>query len=65
MSGKRLAKLAEANGWVLKRVTGSHHIYAKADEAKILTVPIHGNKDLRPGTQRSIMKTANISADEL
>jgi predicted RNA binding protein YcfA (HicA-like mRNA interferase family) len=30
MSGKKLAKLLEANGWTLLRVQGSHHIYGKS-----------------------------------
>ena len=65
VSGKRLAKLAEANGWELRRINGSHHIYGKAAEEEIVTIPIHGNKDLRPGTQRSIMKSAGIQETDL
>jgi len=27
--GKRLAKLAEAQGWRLARINGSHHVFVK------------------------------------
>jgi predicted RNA binding protein YcfA (HicA-like mRNA interferase family) len=30
LSGKELARLLESQGWSLKRINGSHHIYAKA-----------------------------------
>ncbi|MDJ1169962.1 type II toxin-antitoxin system HicA family toxin [Roseofilum sp. BLCC_M154] len=27
VSGKNFCKILEKNGWILKRVKGSHHIY--------------------------------------
>jgi predicted RNA binding protein YcfA (HicA-like mRNA interferase family) len=29
ISGKALCKIVERNGWVLQRITGSHHIVVK------------------------------------
>ncbi|WP_258169634.1 type II toxin-antitoxin system HicA family toxin [Nostoc sp. 'Peltigera membranacea cyanobiont' N6] len=29
VSGKALCKILELQGWELKRITGSHHIFAK------------------------------------
>ncbi|WP_277883305.1 type II toxin-antitoxin system HicA family toxin [Nostoc flagelliforme] len=29
VSGKALCKILERQGWELKRITGSHHIYVK------------------------------------
>ena len=46
ISGKNLCKVVERNGWILKRVTGSHHIYAKKGVSVILSIPVHGNRDL-------------------
>lgn len=43
ISGKRLARLLEQRGWTLARISGSHHIYAKADSDIPITVPVHGN----------------------
>ena len=49
MSGKELAKLLERNGWILLRVQGSHYVYGKPEIASRISVPIHGNKDLKVG----------------
>ena len=46
VSGKRMAKVLEARGWVLRRVRGSHHIYKHPDNPIPANVPIHGNRDL-------------------
>jgi predicted RNA binding protein YcfA (HicA-like mRNA interferase family) len=47
VSGKRLCKVLEEHGWVLQRIHGSHHIYAQPGRAVILTVPVHGHRDLK------------------
>jgi predicted RNA binding protein YcfA (HicA-like mRNA interferase family) len=60
MSGKELAKLLERNGWVLLRVKGSHHVYIKSGNPSRISVPIHGNKDLKIGLLRNLLKTAGL-----
>ncbi|NJK59645.1 MAG: type II toxin-antitoxin system HicA family toxin [Oscillatoriales cyanobacterium SM2_1_8] len=65
VSGKTLCKIVERNGWVLKRVTGSHHIYSKGDTPVILSIPVHGNRDLPMGTLRGIMKDAVLNEMDL
>jgi len=60
MSGKQLAKLLEANGWILLRVQGSHHIYGKTGVTSRISIPIHGNKDLKIGLLRHLLKTAGL-----
>jgi predicted RNA binding protein YcfA (HicA-like mRNA interferase family) len=65
VSGKRMCKLLEIKGWKLARVTGSHHIYVKSGQNIRITVPVHGNRDLKIGLQRSIMKYADIQEHEL
>ena len=63
ISGKALCKIVEQNGWLLKRVTGSHHIYTK--EGVILSIPVHSNRDLPIGTLKSIMKDAGLTEEDL
>ncbi len=53
VSGKQLCKIVEQRGWILKRVVGSHHIYAKVDVDAILSIPVHKNRDLKIGTLRA------------
>ncbi len=65
VSGKYFCKILESKGWTLARTTGSHHIYVKAGSVIRLTVPVHGNRDLKRGLQCSLMKTAGISDNEL
>jgi predicted RNA binding protein YcfA (HicA-like mRNA interferase family) len=60
MSGKKLAKLLEANGWILLRVQGSHHIYGKPGILSRICIPIDGNKDLKIGLLRNLLKTAGL-----
>ncbi len=50
VSGKEFAKALERHGWVLLRVNGSHHIYGRAGSEVRLSVPIHGNKTLKTGS---------------
>jgi predicted RNA binding protein YcfA (HicA-like mRNA interferase family) len=60
MSGKALAKLLEKNVWILLRVQGSHHIYGKPAVANKISVPIHGNKDLKIGLLKYLLKQADL-----
>jgi len=54
MKSNELIKLLYKNGWVLDRIKGSHHIYKKDNNT--ISVPVHGNKDLKIGTLKSILK---------
>ena len=64
-SAKRLIQILEQKGFVLKRISGSHHIYYHTELKKPVVVPMHGNKDLAKGTFMSILKQAGISKDEV
>ena len=63
ISGKELAKLLERNDWILLRVQGSHHIYGKAGSSIRISVPIHGNKSLKVGLLRHLLKQAGLSGN--
>ena len=65
ISGKKLCKIVEKKGWTLKKITGSHLIYEKTDENKILSIPVHRNQNLKIGTLKSIMKIANLTDNDL
>lgn len=65
ISGKELGKLLEKKGWELKRVHGSHHVYTKKSSNIRISVPIHGNKTLKIGLLKHIMKLADIEESEL
>lgn len=65
LSGRQFCKILEARGWKAVRITGSHHIYTKDDSNLRITVPVHGNKDLKTGLQRALMKAASITENDL
>ena len=64
-TGKEFARLLERNGWTLLRVQGSHHIYGKAGSVVRLSVPIHGNKQLKVGLCKHLLNLAGLSEDDL
>lgn len=65
IGGKDLARLLEKHGWELKRVSGSHHIYAKSGNPARISVPIHGNQSLKTGLLRHLLKLSGIDEKEL
>lgn len=46
------------------RKTGSHLILANKDSKQIISVPIHGNKDIKRGLLRSIVRQTGLSVKE-
>jgi predicted RNA binding protein YcfA (HicA-like mRNA interferase family) len=65
VSGKQFCKVLESKGWELRRIQGSHHIYAKPGHSKILTVPVHGNEDLKKGMLVQLLKDAGLTENDL
>jgi predicted RNA binding protein YcfA (HicA-like mRNA interferase family) len=65
ISEKKFCKLLEKKGWQCARVTGSHHIFIKQGRTVRLSVPVHGNKDIKTGLLRALMKMAEIEENEL
>lgn len=65
VSGKRFAKILEKHGWELARVSGSHHVYTKEGNPARISVPVHGNEDLKTGLLRHFVKVAGIDENEL
>ena len=65
VTGKRMAKLAEQKGWMLARINGSHHVFTKEARIERVVIPIHGNRTLKIGLQRSLMRIISLVEDEL
>lgn len=60
ITGKQLCKILTDNGWVLTRISGSHHIFIKENETARIVVPVHGNREIKQGLLRAILKTAGL-----
>ena len=65
ISGRKFCKIVEKKGWVLRKITGSHHIYEKPGEQKIISIPVHKNQDLKIGTLKALMKIAEFKESDL
>ncbi len=52
-------------GFALDRIAkSSHHILKKPGHRFLLTVPVHGAENLKPGTLRGLIKAAGITVEE-
>ena len=56
-NSRKLLKMLEKDGWVLKRTNGSHHTFKKPG-VKYPIVLVHPKKDLPIGLVRKIYKDA-------
>jgi len=65
VSGKELARALERDGWQLLRIHGSHHIFGKTGSTVRLSVPIHGNKPLKLGLLKHLLKMAGLGESDL
>jgi len=62
LSGKEVVRVFESFGWSVARQRGSHIIMTKEGEIVTLSVPDH--KEVAKGTLRSLVRAANLTADE-
>ena len=59
MKSKELITILEADGWMLCRVKGSHHVFTHPAKRGHITVP-HPKKELGKGLVHKILKQAEI-----
>jgi predicted RNA binding protein YcfA (HicA-like mRNA interferase family) len=64
LSPQKVIAILEKKGFVLKRVTGSHYIFAHPETKRRVTVPYHG-QDVARGTLIQILEDAGIGREEL
>ena len=58
-SSSDIIKTLGADGWVLDRTKGSHHVFKHPTKPGIVVVP-HPKKDIPKGTMKSISKQAGV-----
>ncbi len=64
VSGAETVKALQRAGFVRVRQAGSHVTMRDHDTRRSATVPLHGGRDLPPGTLRSILRQAALSVAE-
>ncbi|MFM9941960.1 MAG: type II toxin-antitoxin system HicA family toxin [Hyphomicrobiaceae bacterium] len=66
VTGARVVRALERAGFVVVRVSGSHHrLVHPNDPTKATTVPVHGTKSLRKGTLRNILNQSGVTVEQL
>jgi predicted RNA binding protein YcfA (HicA-like mRNA interferase family) len=65
LNGRRIVRALQRGGYEVIRVSCSHHVLRKPSvrTSKVI-VPVHGSKDLPPGTVASILRQAGLSVEE-
>jgi predicted RNA binding protein YcfA (HicA-like mRNA interferase family) len=59
MNSANLIKQLEKDGWTLRGVKGSHHIYVHPEKVGHISVP-HPKKDLGIGLVNKLLKQAGL-----
>lgn len=59
MNSKELIKRLESDGWLLRGIKGSHHIYTHPLRVEHISVP-HPKKDLGIGLVQKLLKQAGL-----
>ena len=64
VSGRKVVRALERAGFVVRRQRGSHLMLSSPDGADTVSVPVHGQRDVKPGTLRGIIRDAGLSVGE-
>ena len=64
VTGKKVVKAFESHGFVVDHINGSHHIMMKEGHPNRLSVPVHGNKDMKKGLLNDLIKLAGLTREE-
>jgi predicted RNA binding protein YcfA (HicA-like mRNA interferase family) len=61
---REVVRVAESLGFVFDRQRGSHAVYYRASDGRRVVIPMHGSKDLKPGTLRAIINDIGLSVED-
>lgn len=60
-----MVRLVEKRGWLYERTSSSHQYFQSPDGKAHISIPVHGNKSLKTGLQRAIMKDVGLTDADL
>lgn len=64
INGIKLIKVLKKKGFILNRISSSHHIFIHPEKQITLSVPVHKGKTLGKGITLAILKDAGITTEE-
>jgi predicted RNA binding protein YcfA (HicA-like mRNA interferase family) len=62
VTGQEMVRFLQREGFQLLRVRGSHHFLSRGELRT--SVPVHGNRPLKIGTFRSILRDIDLSPSD-
>lgn len=63
LTAKQVLKVLHGHGFEVIRQSGSHRVVRHPD-GRWTTVPIHGGRDIRKGTLKSIISDTGLTLDD-
>jgi predicted RNA binding protein YcfA (HicA-like mRNA interferase family) len=64
MKVREVITILERAGWHRDHTTGSHYLMRHPDKPRLVPVPFHGDRDIKIGVLRSIIRQAGMTVDE-
>ncbi|WP_442583000.1 type II toxin-antitoxin system HicA family toxin [Mesorhizobium sp. ASY16-5R] len=65
VGGKEVVRALRRAGFELRHVHGSHHVLTHTGPPRrMVSVPVHGSRQIPVGTLSAILEEAGLSADE-
>jgi predicted RNA binding protein YcfA (HicA-like mRNA interferase family) len=65
VSGKAALRALRRAGYVVRHIRGSQHVlFHPGPPARIVSIPVHGNQELRLGTLSGIIEQAGLTVEE-
>jgi predicted RNA binding protein YcfA (HicA-like mRNA interferase family) len=64
VTGKQLLAALRRRGFLVVRITGSHHV-VRDGAGRTTVIPIHAGETIGPGLLRKILEDAELTVEEL
>ena len=64
VGGRDLFRALLRHGYTHSHTQGSHYILKRPDGKALVAIPVHANRDISPGTLRSIVRQCGLTDDE-
>ena len=64
VNGREAAQAFRRDGFVVDHQTGGHLILWHPEKRVSIPVPLHGGRDLKPGTLRRLIRDAGLTIEE-
>ncbi len=64
MKAREVITILRRAGWYIDHITGSHYIMRHPARTGVVPVPYHGNRDVKIGVLRSIIRQAGMTVEE-